>query len=234
MSASCWWRRRVFSVLRTKRYENVDDFWQLQGDNYALLPRESILWCRLADLSTTDYAVMSISGETSLRSIAVSVLSGENPVSQKYLWIRFFCQDPRDYEKDFADILHDEIYLRAKAFYIMDSPLLLSGWTLFELSSVSESILPPVIYNSTPASIRMVLTELRSNGFDGCEFRDEKEQSFLNNRILERYGSIQRFDEKIFAVMDRVLKNVSVPHIDNIPYFVLFLFEQIMYFYFFS
>lgn len=100
-----------------------------------------------------------------------------------------------------------DICSHAKAYHIIDIRSLLSGWTLFEIASVSVS---PIVHNSTQdlATRKLVLNNLRKNGFNGSKFHTEIEKSFLKEKILARYGSIQRFDENVFAIVDKFL-NVS-------------------------
>ena len=153
------------------------------------------------------------SWETPLQAIAASVLFGDNPVRQKYIWIRLFCQDPKHYENDDMNTTAMrlyEIYHHAKAYYIMDIHSLLEAWCLFELSSVS---MPLVLNNSNhdPNMSSLVWNTICEYGFEGCQFRDKKEENFLKKSIIDRYGSIEQLDKNVLAIMDRAIINVSAP-----------------------
>ena len=197
----------------TNSEDILRDLWQRNGNIYSLLPQESFLSSRLTDLPKIDYAVMSTSWETPLQALAASVLIGDNPVRQKYIWIRLFCQDPKDYEND--DDMNTmnrlcEIYHHAKAYYVMDIRSLLRAWCLFELSSVS---VPPVLNNTNhdPAMSSLIWRNFYKYGFEGCQFRDGKEEYFLQKSIIDRYGSIELFNKKVLAIMDKAIINVSTP-----------------------
>eukprot|EP01036_Dinobryon_divergens_P033958 gene33958-43868_t len=72
-----------------------------------------------------------------------------------------------------------EIYHHAKAYYVMDIRSLLRAWCLFELSSVS---VPPILNNTNhdPAMSSLIWRNFYKYGFEGCQFRDGKEE--VNHR----------------------------------------------------
>ena len=86
----------LFDRADTNFEELMQAFSQSEEKLYSLIPRESFVSLTSVDLRKTDYAIMSIDREMPLRSISESALSTENPVRQKYIWIRLFCQDPED------------------------------------------------------------------------------------------------------------------------------------------
>ena len=100
----------------------------------------------------------------------------------------------------------DEIYFHAKEYHLMEIGSLFRGWVLFELSSVAEAMLPPTIHLSTqdPAAIKVMKRFLSSTGFDGCEFTEETDREIVRKKIINRYGSVINFNEKIIAIVNKI------------------------------
>jgi hypothetical protein len=181
-------------------------FWQKEGSVYSVIPRDSFIEVKWADLPTIPYAVLSYQWQSKWGSIAEFILHSDNRVLQKYMWIDVLCLDQMSPDKMTTIKRSDEIYFHAKEYHLVEIGSLFRGWVLFELSSVKETMLPPSIHLTTqdPAAINVMKRFLRSSGFDGCEFTEDSDREVVQKKIIDRYGSVAEFNKKIIAIVDKI------------------------------
>ena len=181
-------------------------FWQTEGNIYSVVPEGSFVEVAWAELPNTPYAVMSYQWLSKWGSIAKFILLSDNRVLQDFMWIDVLCLDQMDPDKMVTIKRSDEIYLHAKEYHLMEIGSLFRGWVLFELSSVAEALLPPAIHISTqdPAAIKMMKKFLSSAGFDGCEFTEESDREVVQKKIVDRYGSVVNFNQRIIAIVNKI------------------------------
>jgi hypothetical protein len=100
----------------------------------------------------------------------------------------------------------DEIYQHAKDYHLIEIGSLFRGWILFELSSVSETLLPPKTHVATKdaALIDLAKQHLRTAGFNGCKFTEESDRKVVATKIIEKYGSVDKFNQKIVLIVNKV------------------------------
>jgi hypothetical protein len=181
-------------------------YWQKEGNIYSVIPRDSFIEVKWADLPTTPYAVMSYQWQSKWGSVAEFILHSKNRVREDYMWIDVLCLDQMSTDKMITIQRSDEIYFNAKEYHLMEIGSLLRGWVLFELSSVKETMLPPAIHLTTqdPAAIDMMKSFLRSSGFDGCKFLEESDREIVKKKIIDRYKSVAEFNLRIIAIVDKI------------------------------
>ena len=181
-------------------------YWQKDGNIYSVIPRDSFIMVKWADLPTTPYAVMSYQWQSKWGSIAEFILHSKKRVLQEYMWIDVLCLDQMSADKMTTIQRSDKIYFHAKEYHLMEIGSLLRGWVLFELSSVKETMLPPAIHLTTkdPAAIDMMKSFLRSSGFDGCQFTEELDREIVKKKIIDRYERVAEFDLRIIAIVDKI------------------------------
>ena len=181
--------------------------WQEEGNIYSVIPPDSFIQVKWTDLPNTPYAVLSYQWLSKWGSIGKFILLSEDRVLQKYMWIDVLCLDQTDPGKMTTIKRSDEIYLHAKEYHLMEIGSLYRGWVLFELSSVAEARLPPIVHLSTqqdPAAIRIIKRFLSSTGFDGCEFTEESDREVVQRKIIDRYGSVAIFNKEIVAIVNKI------------------------------
>jgi len=178
-------------------------YWQKEGNIYSVIPRDSFIEVKWADLPTTPYAVMSYQWLSKWESIAEFILYSTRRVLEEYMWIDVLCLDQMSTDKMTTIQRSDEIYFNAKEYHLMEIGSLFRGWVLFELSSVQ---LLPAIHHSTqdPAAIAMMKDFLRYRGFDGCQFTKESDREIVKKTIIDRYGNIAEFNLRIIAIVDKI------------------------------
>jgi len=54
--------------------------------------------------------------------------------------------------------------------------------------------------------IEVIMDCLRSTGFEGSKFTDEADKEIVRKKIIETYGSVEKFNEKVIAIVDNILK----------------------------
>jgi hypothetical protein len=180
--------------------------WQKDGHIFSVIPPESFIEVKWADLPSTPYAVMSYQWQSKWGSIAEFILLSDKRVKADYMWIDVLCLDQMSSDKMTTIKRSDEIYFHASEYHLMEIGSLFRGWVLFELSSVKESMLPPVIHLTTqdPAAITVMKQFLRSSGFDGCNFTEESDREIVKKKIIDRYGSVAEFNLRIIAIVDKI------------------------------
>jgi hypothetical protein len=181
-------------------------YWQREGNIYSVIPRDSFIEVKWADLPSTPYAVMSYQWQSKWGSIAEFILHSKKRVLQEFMWIDVLCLDQMSADKMTTIKRSDEIYFHAKEYHLMEIGSLFRGWVLFELSSVKETMLPPAIHLSTqdPAAIKAMKRFLRASGFDGCEFTEESDREIVKKKIINRYKSVAEFNLRIIAIVDKL------------------------------
>ena len=184
----------------------LETYWQKEGNIYSLIPRDSFIAVKWADLPATPYAVMSYQWLSTWGSIAEFIFHSKNRVREDYMWIDVLCLDQVSTDRRTTIKRYDEIYFHAKGYHLMEIGSLYSGWVLFELSSVKTTMLPPAIHLTTqdPAAITMMKSFLRSTGFDGCDFTKQSDREIVKNLIIDRYGSVAEFNLRIIAIVDKI------------------------------
>jgi len=180
--------------------------WQKDGHIFSAIPRDSFIEVKWADLPSTPYAVMSYQWQSKWGSIAEFILLSDKRVLQEYMWIDVLCLDQMSSDKMTTIKRSDEIYFNASEYHLMEIGSLFRGWVLFELSSVKESMLPPAIHLTTqdPAGINVMKRFLRSDGFDGCEFTEKSDREVVKKKIIDRYGSVPKFNKAVIAIVDKI------------------------------
>ena len=184
----------------------LETLWKTQGNVYSLLPPDcfrEVLW---AELPNASYAVVSYQWKQKWHSMVKFILHSRERVLQPYMWIDCKCLDQMDPIKMATIKRSDEIYYNAKEYHMIEAGSLFRGWVLFELSSVSEKMLPPKLHISTqdPAMIKMVKDRLIRTGFEGSEFTEEVDREVVKKKIIERYGTIANFNQRIVAIVDKI------------------------------
>ena len=184
----------------------LETCWKKEGNVYSVIPRESFIEVKWADLPNTPYAVMSYQWQSKWGSIAEFILLSDKRVKADYMWIDVLCLDQMSSDKMTTIKRSDEIYFNASEYHLMEIGSLFRGWVLFELSSVKESMLPPVIHLTTqdPAGINVMKLFLSSSGFDGCNFTEESDREIVKKKITDRYGSVAEFNLRIIAIVDKI------------------------------
>ena len=181
-------------------------FWERDGHIFSLLPRECFVECRWEDLPTTSYAVMSYQWKSLWHTLVDFILHSDGRVLEDFMWIDAFCLNQMLTDKIKTIRRSDEIYSNAKAYHLMEIGALSRGWVLFELSSVPEALIPPKIHLSTQdhGLIEMAKLSLSRDGFNGCRFKEESDREIVQGKIVDRYGSIDEFNLRIIAIVNRI------------------------------
>jgi hypothetical protein len=186
-----------------KGYMTSDDLletcWKKEGNVYSLIPRDSFIEVKWADLASTPYAVMSYQWKSKWDSIVDFIPHSDDRVLQKYMWIDVLCLDQMGPDKMTTVRRSNEIYYHAKEYHLMEIGSLFRGWVLYELSNVKETMLPPAIHSTTKdhAVIDLMRDFLLNTGFNGCQFTEESDREIVQNEIIDRYGSIDEFNLRI-------------------------------------
>jgi hypothetical protein len=184
----------------------LETCWKKEGNVFSVIPRDSFIEVNWADLPNTPYAVMSYQWLSKWGSIAHNILLSDKRVKADYMWIDVLCLDQMSSDKMTTIERSDKIYFNAKEYHLMEIGSLFRGWVLFELSSVKESILPPVIHLTTqdPAAITVMKQFLSSSGFGGCNFKVESDREIVEKKIIDEHGSVPEFDKRIIAIVDKI------------------------------
>eukprot|EP01036_Dinobryon_divergens_P025092 gene25092-33607_t len=66
--------------------------------------------------------------------------------------------------------------------------------------------MPPSIHLSTQdhGLIDMAKLSLRREGFNGCNFKEKSDREIVATKIVDRYGSIDEFNLRIIAIVNRI------------------------------
>lgn len=190
----------------------LETFWKKDGNIYKLLPRDCFIWVTWDELKDCRYAVLSYQWKSPWQTLVNFILHGERRVHLYYMWIDVLCLDQMSQDKMETIRRSNEIYLNAKEYHLMEIGSLLRGWVLFELSSVKETMLPPVTHYTAkdPAMIQTVKDRLRSTGsdggFEGSKFSDETDRPKVRQHIIDTpiYGTVAKFNEKIITIVDNI------------------------------
>ena len=198
--------KRLLKKAEMTSSDLLRTIWQHEGNIYSVIPKESFIEVKWTELEGAEYAVMSYQWLSQWGSIGDFILLSENRVLQPYMWIDALCLDQLDPGKMMTIQRSDEIYFHAKAYHLMELGSLTRGWVLFELSSVKPSMLPPKIHLSKhdPASIDVTKQFLRDKGFDGCEFTEESDRKVVRDKIILKYGTIDKFNLKIVEIVNHI------------------------------
>ena len=181
-------------------------FWERDRNIFSLIPRENFKVCRWADLRDTPYGVMSYQWKSNWHAILRFILYSIDRVLEEYMWIDVFCLNQVNQSRMKTVRRSDEIYYHAKGYHLIEIGSLFRGWVLFELSSVSETLLPPKTHVATKdaALIDMAKHHLSTLGFHGCKFTEESDRKIVENKIIDKYGSVDAFNQKIIAIVNKV------------------------------
>ena len=114
---------RVRHLLQ-KGYMTSDDlfetYWKKEGNVYSVIPRDSFIEVKWADLASTPYAVMSYQWKSKRDSIVDFILHSDDQVLQKYMWIDVLCLDQMGPDKMTTVRRSNEIYCHAKEYHLME------------------------------------------------------------------------------------------------------------------
>ena len=200
--------RRLLEKDDMTSYQIKKAFWDRDGNIYALLPEDCFVRVTWDELPRYRYGVLSYMWGSPWHPLVHFILDSESGVLQPYMWVDIKCLDQLSKDKMKTIQRSDEIYHHAKEYHLMELGSLFRGWVLFELASVKPTMLPPITHYTTkdPVAIKMVLAHLRRTGFDGSEFTDEADRAVVKKKILDTYGSVEKFNEKIISIVDNILK----------------------------
>ena len=179
-------------------------YWQEKGNLDELIPPESFKEVQWENLASTPYAVMSYQWQSNWGPIVEFILYGTKRVKAEYMWIDVLCLNQIDPEKMTTIKRSDDIYENAKEYHLMEIGSLFRGWVLFELASVKKT--PSIHLSNTQdrAGIDIMKDFLRSRGFDGCKFTEEADRALVKKKIINRYGSVPKFNELIVVIVDKL------------------------------
>jgi hypothetical protein len=187
----------------------LEDFWQRKGSIFSLIPKRCFRRCLWRDLPHTDYGVFSYQWKLRLGPIvkfALGLDGSPNPIRSKYIWMDIGCLNQLDGNRMTTIQRSDEIYYNAKEYHLMEVGSLSRGWVLFELSSVPKTLLPITHFTTSDANmLNMAKATFKRSGFEGCKFSKESDRILVRKKILEKYGDMQAFNNKIAAIVDTLL-----------------------------
>ena len=185
-------------------HDILKDVWDVDGHIFSLIPRENFKRCRWVDLPQEPYAVISYQWRSKWHWAVDRIVSS---VDQEYMFIDVFCLPQKDPNKMKTVERSGEIYRHAKAYHLMEIGSLYRGWVLFELSSVPDTLIPPVIHYTSqdPAMVHKAKSFLRQTGFKGCEFTDKSDRRFVQMSLKTRFRRMKDFDARIVTILDAIV-----------------------------
>ena len=186
-----------------------DFFWMVSGNIFSIIPEVNndgvpnfrrVTW---KELPSAYYAVLSYQWEQDWHSILRHILQ-LNPVTAEWIWIDSICLDQTDRRRMETIRRSDEIYSNANEYHLIEMGALTRGWIHFELASKTA---PTIIHNSIiydPATRKLIRDSVR-RGFEYSGFTVEDDRVEVRKKIVERYTSVENFNEVIIAIVNQIL-----------------------------
>ena len=186
----------------------LEKFWNMKGSIFEIIPKTCFKKCYWSNLPRTKYAVFSYQWKSKLGHIAKFVFGEDNspnPIQSDWIWLDLTCLNQLDDNRMTTIQRSDEIYYYATEYHLMEVGSLSRGWVLFELSSVPKDKLPTTHFTTSDADmLDMAKETFKTEGFEGSEFTKESDRILVRCKIIQKYGDISSFNNKIAEIVDKL------------------------------
>jgi len=137
-----------------------------------------------------------------------------------------FCLPRPKKEMDKAQLLAatEKLFAKSSEHHIFEPGSIISGWTWHDLSLLSP-LVRPTLHSSTvdvPLT-EMLIDSIQAHGFDVADFSVPEDRDTVLNSILVRWGSIERFNERVMDTVGSALDLAQVYSLYECRYHMLLL-----------
>lgn len=166
-------------------------------------------WSEVEELK---YATVSYMVSTKWSTL-LDFMLGINGIQSEFVYIDEFClpgpKKALDKEKVFSVL--SKVVVGSSEHHIMEPGSIIQGWTWYDLSLLSPSV-RPTLHSSTrdiPLN-EMLIDNIRASGFDFVNFSAPEDQDKVRGSIVKRWGTIEKFNERMLATVGTALDLTQV------------------------
>ena len=163
-------------------------------------------------LSQVKYATMNYTSSTKWKTM-LEFIFGINGIQSEFVFVDAFCLHRPKKEMGKGQLLTatEKLFPKSSEHHIFEPGSIISGWTWHDLSLLSP-LVRPTLHSSTidiPLT-EMLIDSIQSHGFDVADFSIPEDRDIVLNSILERWGSIERFNERVMDTVGSALDLAQV------------------------
>ena len=143
---------------------------------------------------------------------------GINGVQSEFVFVDAFCLGGVKKDLDKATLIAaiKKLFERSSEHHIFEPGSIINGWTWHDLSLLRRIVRPTLHSSTDDASlVNMLIDRIKEDGFDFSEFSNPQDRDTVRSSIIERWTTMERFNERVLETVGTSLDLAQVRSLTN-------------------